>query len=728
MQRTAVSTKETPASANAMSWSPLLNRSARVLQRKCACGGTPGPTGECEQCRKKNLQRKTWNSELGTRNDSPVPSIVSEVLRSAGQPLDTGTRAFMEPRFGRDFSHVRVHNDAPAAASADGVSALAYTVGQRIVFGSGQYMPTAPAGRRLLAHELAHTVQQERSDGSIAARLEIGAVDSAPELEAERIAESVTIGHAAPAIRAMPAPLIQRQPKAGAEDSASEPNFDSPQQRGGRARAAILDAGQRGADKVRVAVTRYLCECVGRNVTRTSSSTRLQPNPGVTLEICNGRVTGRVTGDVVPSSFTTGRATVRAEVNVAPGSGGTGVKAGGEAEVRNTGSEPQVGGRADVRVKPPGGPEVGVGGEVFKGTQTGRIDTKVGGGVEVNVPGLGKTRIGVDVTNPQDKQRIGGQITLGGNLPGQAVENKICRECRCPVVYECVEDIPPRDVKETVTFDVEERGRLRYYFSLDTNNDTTDPALRGESRRMLDEVSRRVAAGARIAAITGYASPEDNRDRPTPNEQLSLSRGKRLHDLLASKLGAGQRVPEPTGGGELLGRVATITPGSRLADAITSVGFGDPEDVTAFLIGTDISNPKLAEQFLALLERVTEPADRLRLFGVDSGSPAAPRLLAAIEQFIRSRGRGRRPWENVFAFLRYATVELSTTHKESREETHTTTGSLTPMNDTQCKPYARQAENEGRFGPAAPEPKDESECPGGEPRNPERFATKCSYT
>jgi len=648
------------------------------------------------------------------------------VLRSPGQPLDAGTRAFMEPRFGRDFSHVRIHTDVPAAASAHAVAALAYTVGQQIVFGSGQYAPTTPAGRRLLAHELAHTVQQDRFGASVSPRLEVGAVDTAAELEADRVANHVVSGGAAPRIQSAPAPLVQREPKT--DDDGPEPNFDSAQQRGGHARAAFIDAGKRGDDQVRVAITRYLCDCVGRNVTKTKGSTHLKPGPGVTLEICNGRVTGRLTGDVVPSSFTTGRATVRAEVNVAPGSGGTGVKGGVEGEVRNTGTEPQVGGRADVRVKPPSGPEVGVGGEVFKGTQTGRIDTKVGGGVEVNVPGLGKTRVGVDVTNPQDKQRIGGQITLGGNLPGQAVENKICRECRCPVVYECLEDIPPRDVKETVTFDVEERGRLRYYFSLDTNNDTTDPALRAESRRMLDEVARRVAAGARIAAITGYASPEDNRDRPTPNEQLSISRGKRLHDLLASKLGTGQRVPEPTGGGELLGRVATITPGSRLADAITSVGFGDPEDVTAFLIGTDIPNPKLAEQFLALLERVTEPADRLRLFGVDSGSPAAPRLLAAIEQFIRSRGRGRRPWENVFAFLRYATVELSTTHKESREETHTTTGSLTPMNDTQCKPYARQAENEGRFGPAAPEPKDESECPGGEPRNPERFATKCSYT
>src|SRR5947207_15020706 len=80
----------------------------RVLQRKCACGGTPGPAGECEACRKNKLQRR-----LGNLPDPPsaaeVPPILHEVLRSPGQPLDAHTRAFMEPRFGYDFGRVRVH-------------------------------------------------------------------------------------------------------------------------------------------------------------------------------------------------------------------------------------------------------------------------------------------------------------------------------------------------------------------------------------------------------------------------------------------------------------------------------------------------------------------------------------------------------------------------------------------------------------------------------------------
>jgi hypothetical protein len=85
---------------------------------------------------------------------------VSEVLRSPGQPLDTATRAFMEPRFGRDFSGVRVHTDAKAEESARAVSARAYAVGSNVVFGIGQYAPRTAAGNRLIAHELAHVVQQ----------------------------------------------------------------------------------------------------------------------------------------------------------------------------------------------------------------------------------------------------------------------------------------------------------------------------------------------------------------------------------------------------------------------------------------------------------------------------------------------------------------------------------------------------------------------------------------
>src|SRR5258708_10028074 len=124
-----------------------------LLQRKCACGGSPSLTGACEECSNKqlNLQRSGANQTEA----SAVPPIVHEVLRSPGQPLDAATRAFMEPRFGHDFSRVRVHTDARAAESAKAVNARAYTVGSNIVFGTNRYRGDF-SGAFSLAHELAH--------------------------------------------------------------------------------------------------------------------------------------------------------------------------------------------------------------------------------------------------------------------------------------------------------------------------------------------------------------------------------------------------------------------------------------------------------------------------------------------------------------------------------------------------------------------------------------------
>lgn len=138
--------------------SSLTPAPTRLLQRKCACGGAPGVDGECAECRAKRLARQS--STTGQSSPTTVPTIVHDALNSPGQPLDTGTRTFMEPRFGHDFSQVRVHTDARAAESARSVNASAYTVGRDIVFGTARYEPGTMEGKRLLAHELTHVVQQ----------------------------------------------------------------------------------------------------------------------------------------------------------------------------------------------------------------------------------------------------------------------------------------------------------------------------------------------------------------------------------------------------------------------------------------------------------------------------------------------------------------------------------------------------------------------------------------
>ena len=134
-----------------------ISHAASPTLRRCSCGGT------CDSCRHEDdkLRRKP----SGPTTTAEAPGVVHEVLRSSGRPLDPATRAFMEPRFGQDFSGVRIHTGDRAAESARQVNALAYTVGQHVVFGAGAYGNHTNAQRKLLAHELTHTIQQSSRSG-----------------------------------------------------------------------------------------------------------------------------------------------------------------------------------------------------------------------------------------------------------------------------------------------------------------------------------------------------------------------------------------------------------------------------------------------------------------------------------------------------------------------------------------------------------------------------------
>jgi hypothetical protein len=162
------------------------------LQRSCPCGGGC-PT--CHRQTEATDQDYSLQAKSARATDSGgdlAPAIVHEVLRSPGHPLATAIRADMESRFGYDFSDVRVHADARAAESSRAVGALAYTVGREVVFGAGQYEPETAVGRRLLAHELTHVVQQRKAGH--AHPLQFGPADGAAEREADRSSERVTHG------------------------------------------------------------------------------------------------------------------------------------------------------------------------------------------------------------------------------------------------------------------------------------------------------------------------------------------------------------------------------------------------------------------------------------------------------------------------------------------------------------------------------------------------------
>jgi Domain of unknown function (DUF4157) len=123
-----------------------------------------------------------------------LPESVLDVLSGCGRPLGASSVDF-ERHFGHDFSRVRVHTDMRAAASARDVDALAYTVGRHVVFGDRRFAPDTSSGRRLLTHELAHTLQQGEAEGVSA---EIVPRDDPFEHEAEQVAAAAEIASARP--------------------------------------------------------------------------------------------------------------------------------------------------------------------------------------------------------------------------------------------------------------------------------------------------------------------------------------------------------------------------------------------------------------------------------------------------------------------------------------------------------------------------------------------------
>lgn len=131
--------------------------------------------------------------EVAAAYEMASPSGSQETIPdSHGQPLDAATRAYMEPRFGHDFGHVRVHTDEQAAQAASDYQARAYTVGSDIVFGAQEYAPGTSAGQRLLAHELTHVVQQgSDSTAATTVQREPEGATKAPPTVAKGLSEGV---------------------------------------------------------------------------------------------------------------------------------------------------------------------------------------------------------------------------------------------------------------------------------------------------------------------------------------------------------------------------------------------------------------------------------------------------------------------------------------------------------------------------------------------------------
>lgn len=204
----------TSKTASAQAQKPAVATAASgALQRNCACGNHSFSGGECTNCAKKKLQRKLTigatndpleleadlvaeqvlankpahsfsnistpkiqrRAEQASAQTEEVPTSVERVLAGSGSALPIAVRKDMEERFGKDFSQVRMHTGSAAEKSAQDVNANAYTVGNNIVFNRGKFSPDTQEGKRLLAHELTHVVQQSGSNTVVERSMESGA-------------------------------------------------------------------------------------------------------------------------------------------------------------------------------------------------------------------------------------------------------------------------------------------------------------------------------------------------------------------------------------------------------------------------------------------------------------------------------------------------------------------------------------------------------------------------
>jgi hypothetical protein len=344
---------------------------------------------------------------------------------------------------------------------------------------------------------------------------------------------------------------------------------------------------------------------------------------------------------------------------------------------------------------------------------------------------LGPVSARVTGTNVLDPSR-GVSFQLGWDF-GPRVRREECYVCVCPGPtrdYTCIEDVLPRSEQVIEDVQVQRDQDLRYYFHLDDTRASEDRELQTASDTALRTAASLLRAGGSAVFIMGYASPEADERRH--NADLSQRRAEFLRAQLAGQVGASVSLPDASGAGELLGRRPQPTPSSRLGDAIRPMGFRSAEDLTPFLLGEEIPRAELRAQFVSLFEALDTPADRLAVFGLTPDDPIAPRLLTAIDQFLRTRG-GSRPWEQVFRRLRYAVIRVRRTVTEQQERTIEHSGSFDRLPPSACRPRSLEAERLGLFGPvdeslkrstSSPSERD-NQCPSGP--NPDDVRKGCNY-
>jgi len=218
---------------------PVSGAATAAVQRECAaCAGGGGRCAECEE-KDEELRRASAAGQTGAAGADPARVESRFAALGPGRPLSPGLRGFFEPRFGHDFGAVRLHTGPSAAAAATAARARAFTLRRDVVFGAGEYAPTSRRGRHLIAHELAHVVQQAPAAGG------------APVVRRQPAAAAgAAASEPAASEPPVPATASRPAPAPATEETAAAPTAPAPAERQDRARDAEAPRGLIVADEV----------------------------------------------------------------------------------------------------------------------------------------------------------------------------------------------------------------------------------------------------------------------------------------------------------------------------------------------------------------------------------------------------------------------------------------------------------------------------------------------
>lgn len=632
---------------------PISFSSAKhTVSRKCA---------ECEK--EEKLQRK----ESSNDSTSVAPPIVHEVINSSGgKSLDADTRSFMEPRFNYDFSNVKIHDNDLAAKSASSINALAYTSGNNVVFNSGQYNTNSDSGKRLLAHELTHVVQQGNSVNLKVQRFTQTRTISEPgkNITVERI---VIPGEC----KIIPESRVNSDYGVTAEKSF----FSYSNCRGGK---SIETAGELNYGEFITNAGNFVSSLLNNTsgtpfntlLNQTVGSSTLRGNLSFVLRINTFRMELNSQGAASPSGNTEG--TVSGLIRYTNGKFGIELQ-GDTTAIKDA---LQTGRVSNLKFNTDLGP-LEIRFNLTQGKQLGASsDSLTVDGLVSYRPSSTAYGVGVNVQQVDGNTQVifSFRVNLGGKIPEE--KSPDCNTCVCTdpkITYNCWEKLRPQDAPEPAPDPAPKM--LPYYF--DYANTESRPDWIKQNSETLTQIVELIKERYVVSNIEGYCSPEGEAklEKPTAsgfpgNLILSQQRADRSKEDIKARLrsNASLMSDKQPAGKQALARIS-----ASLSANYPTAGLGELFGSTAG--GKEVKRPNLFSHLTSTLKSpsggAVDPLEQANVIGANL--PAEVNEAAAIDvDEFRTGGSGKTKLSRdqrlteLYKWLRRSLIYLSPPQKEHK--------------------------------------------------------------